>query len=95
MPNPKRNYTISPREADVLAGLLLGYSNKRIGSDLGLSDMTIKVHMKAIMRKLKVNTRGEAVTLVMRAALMEPCSRCGHIDLGKTTEETHSPGEQA
>jgi DNA-binding NarL/FixJ family response regulator len=73
----KRNPHLTAREADVLAGLLLGYSNKRIAAELNASPLTVKVHVKAIVRKLNVSTRTEAAILIMQTALLEPCPRCG------------------
>jgi DNA-binding NarL/FixJ family response regulator len=76
----------SKRETDVLVGLLMGHTNKRIATDLKLSDTTVKVHMKAILRKLRVNSRTQAVMLIMRAALSAPCPRCGYVDNSYSNE---------
>ena len=51
---------LSQREQDVLSCLMAGYSNKRIARSLDLSEATVKVHVKAILRKLKVLNRTQA-----------------------------------
>ena len=51
---------LSPREHDVLCCLMAGYSNKVIARELSVCEATVKVHVKAILRKLKVNNRTQA-----------------------------------
>jgi two-component system nitrate/nitrite response regulator NarL len=51
---------LTPREQDILALLEKGYSNKLIARDLDLSVGTVKVHVKHILKKLKLKTRLEA-----------------------------------
>lgn len=54
----------TPREADVLAELRCGSSNKVIAGKLNLSDHTVKMHLQHIMRKLQVQNRTEVVALL-------------------------------
>jgi DNA-binding NarL/FixJ family response regulator len=49
------------RELNVLAALQRGRSNKWIASQLNLSENTVKVHIRHIMRKLKATNRTQAV----------------------------------
>ncbi|WP_457584241.1 LuxR C-terminal-related transcriptional regulator [Ensifer canadensis] len=51
----------TPREADVLAELQCGSSNKVIAGKLNLSGHTVKMHLQHIMRKLQVQNRTEVV----------------------------------
>lgn len=51
---------LSPRECDVLACLAQGKSNKAIARIYNLSEATVKVHLKAILRKTKVHNRTQA-----------------------------------
>jgi len=51
------------REVDVLAALQMGRSNKWIAHHLNLSENTVKVHIRHIMRKLRATNRTEAVIL--------------------------------
>jgi DNA-binding CsgD family transcriptional regulator len=48
---------LSPREAEILQILLDGSSNKMIARRLGISEATVKVHLKALMRKIGVTNR--------------------------------------
>lgn len=59
----------TPREADVLAALQCGCSNKVIAGKLNLSGHTVKMHLQHIMRKLQAQNRTEVVArLGQRAA---------------------------
>ncbi|WP_239016580.1 LuxR C-terminal-related transcriptional regulator [Sphingorhabdus pulchriflava] len=51
---------LSPRELDVLCCLMAGYSNKVIARKLDVCEATVKVHVKAILRKLHVHNRTQA-----------------------------------
>jgi two-component system nitrate/nitrite response regulator NarL len=51
---------LSTREAQILRHLTQGASNKLIARELGLAEATIKVHLKAILRKAKVANRTQA-----------------------------------
>jgi FixJ family two-component response regulator len=49
----KRFETLSPRERDVMAQVVRGRLNKQIAGDLGVSEITVKVHRGQMMRKMK------------------------------------------
>ncbi|KUO57825.1 MAG: hypothetical protein APF78_02195 [Sphingomonadales bacterium BRH_c3] len=51
---------LSVRERDVLCCLMAGYSNKVIARELHVCEATVKVHVKAILRKLDVSNRTQA-----------------------------------
>jgi two-component system nitrate/nitrite response regulator NarL len=51
---------LSQREIEVLSCLTAGYPNKLIARQLEVSEATVKVHVKAILRKLKVGNRTQA-----------------------------------
>jgi two-component system nitrate/nitrite response regulator NarL len=56
-----RNYPqLSEREAQVLEGIVCGYSNKLIARKRGITEATVKVHMKSILRKIQVANRTQA-----------------------------------
>jgi len=57
---------ISDRQSDVLRELCRGRSNKEIGRLLGLSENTVKFHLRHIYRKLNVKTRVAALTAARR-----------------------------
>ena len=56
----------TPREAQVLAALQRGRPNKLIANELSLSENTVKVHIRHIMRKLRATNRTEAVLIAQR-----------------------------
>jgi two-component system, NarL family, nitrate/nitrite response regulator NarL len=51
---------LSAREAQILRCLMQGSSNKLIARDLGVAEATVKVHIKTILRKVKVANRTQA-----------------------------------
>jgi two-component system nitrate/nitrite response regulator NarL len=51
---------LSPRERLILQCLVEGDSNKSISKKFDCSDSTVKVHVKAILRKLRVHNRTQA-----------------------------------
>lgn len=52
---------LTSRQLTVLDLLARGMSNKRIARDLAISDMTVKAHVTAILRKLDVSSRAQAI----------------------------------
>ena len=53
--------TLTERQADVLRAALRGSSNKLIARELGISDGTVKTHLRAIYQELGTRNRTEAV----------------------------------
>lgn len=51
---------LSPRETEILGLLAQGQSNKEIAREIGLQEITVKVHLSSIYRKLDVRNRVEA-----------------------------------
>lgn len=62
---------LSPRERDVLCCLMAGYPNKTIARQLDVCEATIKVHVKAILRKLKVRNRTQAAIWASSNGMVE------------------------
>lgn len=56
---------LTPREGEILSLLAEGQSNKVIARNLGISDGTVKLHVKAILRKLSVHSRVEAAVMAV------------------------------
>lgn len=56
---------LSRREVDVLASLVKGISNREIGVELGVEEVTIKLHLRRIYKKLGVSNRTQAVKVAM------------------------------
>jgi len=60
---------LTPREAEILSLLAEGQSNKVIARNLGISDGTVKLHVKAILRKLNIHSRVEAAVIAVEHGL--------------------------
>ena len=60
---------LTPREREILCHLAEGQSNKVIARNLGISDGTVKLHVKAILRKLDVHSRVEAAVIAVEKNL--------------------------
>ncbi len=58
---------LTPREREVLERLVEGLSNKAIAQALSIGEGTVKVHLKAVLRKLEVANRTQAATLALRS----------------------------
>ncbi|WP_332854231.1 response regulator transcription factor [Duganella sp. S19_KUP01_CR8] len=63
--------TLSKREIEVLRLVGEGNTNQRVADQLGLSEDTIKAHMKAILQKLDARDRTHAVMIAMRRGYWE------------------------
>jgi DNA-binding NarL/FixJ family response regulator len=61
---------LTPREREVLDLLVEGHTNRRIGERLGISEHTAKFHVNAILGKLGVESRTEAVAEAARLGLV-------------------------
>ncbi|WP_164919635.1 response regulator transcription factor [Hansschlegelia zhihuaiae] len=57
--------TLSAREALILQALVTGDSNKHIARKLNIAEATVKVHVKAILRKVRVRNRTQAAIWAM------------------------------
>ncbi|MDH5484616.1 MAG: response regulator [Gammaproteobacteria bacterium] len=62
---------LTPRELEILCLLADGQSNKVIARNLGISDGTVKLHVKAILRKLEVHSRVEAAVIAVEQGLRQ------------------------
>ena len=60
---------LTPREYEILCHLAEGQSNKVIAKNLGISDGTVKLHVKSILRKLGVHSRVEAAVIAVEQEL--------------------------
>lgn len=60
---------LTERQREVLALMAQGKSNKQICRELGLAEATVKIHVTAILRALKVTSRAQAIVAVNRLGL--------------------------
>jgi len=60
---------LTPRETEILAHIAEGQSNKAIARDLDISDGTVKLHVKSILRKLGMHSRVEAAVKAVEYGL--------------------------
>jgi DNA-binding NarL/FixJ family response regulator len=65
------NQSLTGREVEVLKLLASGKSNKEIGSNLYISETTVKSHLRSIFTKLNVLSRTEAITAANRRGLIQ------------------------
>ena len=64
-------YKLTPREMDILCHIAKGQSNKDIASELGIADGTVKLHVRAVMKKLNVQSRVQAAVLAVSEGLCD------------------------
>jgi len=61
---------LTDRQREVLALMVQGKSNKHICRELGLAEATVKIHVTAILRALRVTSRAQAIVAVNQLGLM-------------------------
>jgi FixJ family two-component response regulator len=54
--------TLTPREREILALVSSGLMNKQVAAELGLAEITVKIHRGHIMRKMDAKTLADLVT---------------------------------
>lgn len=60
--------SLSHRERQVMAGVVLGRLNKQVGGELGISEITVKAHRSKVMRKMGASSLPELVRMTERLA---------------------------
>jgi DNA-binding NarL/FixJ family response regulator len=63
--------TLTERELGVLRHVAAGNSNRRVAGQLGISEETVKAHMKNILGKLGANDRTHAVTIALKRGIID------------------------
>jgi two-component system nitrate/nitrite response regulator NarL len=63
---------LSPREKSILHYLIEGDSNKSIARKIDITEATVKVHVKAILRKIRVHNRTQAAIWGMNNGWLPP-----------------------
>jgi DNA-binding NarL/FixJ family response regulator len=62
---------LTEREIAVLRRVAVGGANKQVAVQLGISEETVKAHMKSILAKLSANDRTHAVTIALNRGIIE------------------------
>ena len=58
--------------------MVAGLPNKQVGSELGISEITVKAHRGSMMRKMKVESLAELVSIAARLRLTRPSAAALH-----------------
>jgi FixJ family two-component response regulator len=61
-----RYASLSKREREVMALVISGLLNKQVGAELGISEITVKVHRRHVMRKMGARTLADLINLAGR-----------------------------
>jgi two-component system response regulator FixJ len=61
---------LTPREREVLTGLVAGLPNKTIGYDLGISARTVEIHRARVMEKMQAKSLSTLVRIAIAARIM-------------------------
>ena len=62
--------TLSPREKDVLTGLIEGRANKQIAFDLGISPRTVEIYRANLMNKMQADSLSDLVRMALLAEML-------------------------
>ena len=64
--------SLTSREREVMALVVSGLLNKQVGGELGISEITVKVHRGHVMRKMKADSLPHLVTMAARLGVLCP-----------------------
>jgi FixJ family two-component response regulator len=67
-----RYAALSPRERQVMAGVVSGRMNKQVGGDLGITEITVKKHRGRVMEKMHARSLAELVTMSASLGVTAP-----------------------
>jgi len=87
---------LSPREREVMGGVVCGKPNKQVGADLGISVITVKAHRGRVMRKMAAHSFADLVDMARALQSQEfatdlnvrrtcPVNRSGSTQKGEVT----------
>ncbi|MDP9194849.1 MAG: response regulator transcription factor [Acidobacteriota bacterium] len=61
---------LTARELEVLSSMACGNRNREIAANLGIAEMTVKIHVRHVMEKLGAKDRTEAVAIALRRGII-------------------------
>jgi FixJ family two-component response regulator len=61
--------SLSKREAEVMARVVVGRLNKQIGFELGISEITVKAHRGRVMRKMEADSLAELINIAAKLGI--------------------------
>jgi DNA-binding CsgD family transcriptional regulator len=73
----KEMFRLTEREVAVVQNLLKGWTNKEIANALGVTEQTVKEHIKHIMEKTKTTTRTGVLVQIARLSVERPSNETG------------------
>lgn len=86
--------SLTSREREVMALVVLGLLNKQIGAELAISEITVKAHRGSMMRKMKADSVAHLVTMAAKLGIAscDPATRCRYAGTAKTTPADRTLG---
>jgi FixJ family two-component response regulator len=63
----RRMGALSPRQRQVLAGIIDGRRNKQMAADLGIEERTVKMHRAALLKRLGAASTADAIRIGLTA----------------------------
>ncbi|MBV8664218.1 MAG: DNA-binding response regulator, partial [Hyphomicrobiales bacterium] len=73
----RRYETLTAREREIMVEVAKGRLNKQIAGDIGISDITVKVHRGQVMRKMRARSLPELARMADKLKLTPEPSRHG------------------
>jgi FixJ family two-component response regulator len=64
--------SLTPREREVMTLVVSGLPNKVVGGELGISEITVKMHRGSVMRKMNADSFAHLVNMALRLRLVKP-----------------------
>ena len=64
--------SLTPREREVMTLVVSGLPNKQVGGELGISEITVKMHRGNVMRKMNAGSFAQLVTMASRLRVLRP-----------------------